>query len=361
MVSMSTGLPLGVREADVATDRLTMHCYERGDPTGVPVVFLHGNISSGRFFAELMASLPGSVYAVAPDLRGFGHTEPEPIDATRGLRDFADDVWGLLDQLGLGAPDRRVHLVGWSVGGALAQQMAMDRPKAVASLVLEAPMSPFGFGGTRGVDGQACSPDWAGTGGGTANPDFVARLGAKDTGSEGPTSPRNILRGFFMAPGNELPAELETIYLDAMLRTRTGADHYPGDTSAVQSWPNVGPGARGMNNAISGKHCRIAAFASIEPKPPVLWIRGSEDMIVSDASMFCLGQLGKIGAVPGWPGEAVYPPQPMLAQTRGVLDAYAAEGGAVKEVVLEGCGHSPHLERPMQFVELLLAHVGSAG
>ena len=82
-------------------------------------------------------------------------------------------------------------------------------------------------------------------------------------------------------------------------------------------------------------------------------------MIVSDTSMFDLGQLGKLGAVPGWPGEEIYPPQPMIAQTRAVLDAYANGGGKVDEEVLEECGHSPHLEQPERFRELLVALVSA--
>ena len=36
----------------------------------------------------------------------------------------------------------------------------------------------------------------------------------------------------------------------------------------------------------------------------------------------------------------------MIGQTRAVLDAYAANGGSYREVALEDCGHSPHLEHP---------------
>ena len=49
----------------------------------------------------------------------------------------------------------------------------------------------------------------------------------------------------------------------------------------------------------------------------------------------------------------------MIAQTRAVLDAYAANGGDYREVVFEGAGHSPHLEDEARFVEELLAHVAA--
>jgi pimeloyl-ACP methyl ester carboxylesterase len=45
----------------------------------------------------------------------------------------------------------------------------------------------------------------------------------------------------------------------------------------------------------------------------------------------------------------------MVSQTRQVLDSYRDNGGEVREVLFEGCGHSPHLERPAEFRDALLA------
>lgn len=355
-----TDLPEGVVSTRVQTARLDTHVLRAGPRDGTPVVFVHGNVSSARFFAELMASLPESILAIALDLRGFGASEPAPIDATRGVRDFADDVRSLLDALDLGTVARPVHLVGWSVGGGVVQQVAIDDSTGIASLTLEAPMAPYGFGGTRDAQGTPCFADYAGTGGGTANPDFVQRLADGDRSTEADTSPRSILRNFYVKPPFALPAEVEDAYVEAMLQIRTGEAHYPGDLSSSDNWPTVAPGARGINNAISGKFCDLSSFSDVEPKPPVLWIRGADDQIVSDTSLFDLGFLGQLGAVPGWPGAEVYPPQPMIKQTRAVLDAYRSGGGIVHEVSLPDCGHSPHLEQPEAFREHLLVHVSTA-
>src|SRR4051794_33633723 len=97
----------------VKTDRLTMQVYESGPEDGVPVVLLHGNLSTGRFYEHLFDDAPERFRLIAPDMRGFGGSDPAPLDATRGLRDWADDTHALLAKLGLEAPP---HLVGWSTG-----------------------------------------------------------------------------------------------------------------------------------------------------------------------------------------------------------------------------------------------------
>jgi pimeloyl-ACP methyl ester carboxylesterase len=107
------------------------------------------------------------------------------------------------------------------------------------------------------------------------------------------------------------------------------------------------------------KHHDVSRIVDLAAKPPVLWIRGSKDVIVSDESLFDLATLGKLGAVPGWPGEDVAPPQPMVAQTRAVLERYAAAGGSFREVVLDA-GHSPMVERRDEFQAALAEHLAGA-
>src|SRR3954454_15577788 len=69
-------------------------------------------------------------------------------------------------------------------------------------------------------------------------------------------------------------------------------------------------------------------------------------MVAADTSMFDLAHLGGLGAVPGRPGAQTHPPQPMIAQTRAMLDRYAAAGGTFDEIAIPDTGHSPHLESP---------------
>src|SRR6185312_2271003 len=100
--------------------------------------FVHGNVSSSLFWQQPLLDLgaTGRHRVLAVDLRGYGETEPLPIDATRGMRDWADDVAALVDALGL----TRVHLVGWSMGAGVVLQYLLDAPERVASATLVAPV-----------------------------------------------------------------------------------------------------------------------------------------------------------------------------------------------------------------------------
>ena len=347
---------MSVVSLTVQTPRLKINLLDTGGE-GQPVLFIHGNISTGEFYAPTLLSLPPTVRGLAPDLRGFGATEPKPIDATRGVRDFADDLHALVEQMhltGSANDGHRLILVGWSVGGAVALQYAIDHPDEVAGILLEAPMSPFGFGGTRDAAGTPCYPDYAGAGAGTASPAFVAAMRAGDRTSDTDNSPRRVINQFLFKPPFRVGDELEDALVAEMLKTRTGDDHYPGDGAGSANWPGVSPGRCGMNNAISPRYTNLSGFAKLKGGPKVLWVRGDADQIVSDTSVFDFGFLGKLGVVPGWPGEEAYPPQPMVGQMRALLDRYRENGNSYEEVVLSDCGHSPHLEKPQEFHRLLL-------
>jgi pimeloyl-ACP methyl ester carboxylesterase len=155
-----------------------------------------------------------------------------------------------------------------------------------------------------------------------------------------------------------VPEPLEAM-VRSMLSTVTGEDNYPGTASPSDNWPGFAPGDRGVLNTMAPTHFRIADLSEVDPKPPVLWIRGADDVIVSDTSLYDLAYLGSIGVVPGWPGEEVCPPQPMVAQTRAVLDGYEKSGGRYTETVIPDSGHGPHLDHPEEFRAALLAHLAS--
>ena len=158
-------------------------------------------------------------------------------------------------------------------------------------------MSPYGFGGTRGAEGAPVWDDHAGSGGGTANRDFAAAIAAGDRGTEHPHSPAQrlpgLLRGGRLRPGGRGAAPgLGPVHAD---RRRA----LPRPVGAERALAGVAPGTTGMNNAISPAFFDVSDFAETRGVGPVTWVRGNRDAIVSDASLFDLGNLGALGAIPG--------------------------------------------------------------
>lgn len=337
-----------ITQRTLLTERLAVNVLEIAERTGDPVIFVHGNVSSSAFFRQTMLALPDTYRPFAIDMRGFGDTEPKPVDATRGLRDYADDLVATMAALGL----ESAHLVGWSMGGGVVMQLLRDNPSLVRTLTVVAPVSPYGYGGTRTVDGELNDATGAGSGGGSANPEFVRRLGEGDRSTDSPLAPRQVMLTFYVKPPFQ-PDDTDLL-VESLLSTRVGDDHYPGEIITTDAWPGVAPGRRGVLNAMSPIHFRLDDLHTVDPKPPILWIRGADDQIVSDSSMFDLANLGQLGAVPGWPGPDTHPPQPMVTQTRAVLERY----GVYEEVVFPDCGHSPHLEKPAEFMAALTGILG---
>jgi pimeloyl-ACP methyl ester carboxylesterase len=344
----------GVRAETVATDRLRVRRIESGPADGVPVVLIHGNLSTGRFYEHLMPGAPEHLRLIAPDMRGFGDTERVPIDATRGLRDWADDVDALLRALEISRP---VHLAGWSTGGAAIAAFAAERP--VASLTFIDPVSPYGYGGVR-RDGTPCFPDFAGSGGGTGSPDFTQRLASGDRSTDSAASPRNVMNASYWSPNHREPGDREDLLLGEILKSATGDDGYPGDATPSENWPTVAPGTRGILNALSPKYCDWSGIAGLDPKPPALWTHGTADIVVADGAAWEIGTLGKMGAVPGWPGEDAFPPQPMVSQIRDVLERYRDAGGRVEIEMFEGSGHFPAIDARERWSEVFFGFVASA-
>jgi pimeloyl-ACP methyl ester carboxylesterase len=105
-----------------------LHYLERGG--GEPVVLIHGLGSSGADWAFQVPALEPKFRVLVPDLPGCGHS-PKP-DHDYSVADWAEAVWLLLDALGVARP----NLVGFSLGGAVAIEMALQRPGRVPRLAL---------------------------------------------------------------------------------------------------------------------------------------------------------------------------------------------------------------------------------
>ena len=99
------------------------------------VLCLHSSASSGRQWDAIGAALSPAHAVLAPPLLGYDSRAPWPLERRVTLDDEAAALEPLLDT----APGP-VHVIGHSYGGAVALQLALRRPDAVASLTLYEPV-----------------------------------------------------------------------------------------------------------------------------------------------------------------------------------------------------------------------------
>lgn len=110
---------------------------------GPPVVLIHALGLDHRLWDAQISSLASAFQVLAYDVRGHGASDVPTGPYT--ISDFADDLVGLLDALGIERP----HLVGISMGGMIAQEFALTWPERVASLLLADTASEYNQEGRR--------------------------------------------------------------------------------------------------------------------------------------------------------------------------------------------------------------------
>lgn len=335
----------GITATMMTTSRITTRVLFTGEEKGVPVLFLHGNLCSATWWEETMLALPKGFRGIAPDQRGFGAADTtKKVDATRGMGDLADDALALMDAL----KATKFHVVGNSLGGSVVWRLMMQAPERLLSVTLISPGSPYGFGGTKDTAGTPCYDDFAGTGAGLANKLLLKAIRDGDRSTATPFSPRSAIRNFIVKPPF-IPANEESL-LSSMMSVHQGSEATPGDITPSQNWPRFAPGKWGVVNGLSPKYAGdVAQIWSAAKKVSVLWVRGANDLAVSNNAASDIATLGARGFVPNYPGRDAYPPQPMLDQTRAVLEKYKRGGGNYREVVLENTAHVPHIENPSEF------------
>lgn len=125
--------------------------------SGDPVLLVHGLAGDHTAWAPQLARLSERYRVVAFDNRGAGQStqRDEPVTT----EDLAGDTLGLLDALGI----ERAHVVGRSMGGAVAQHMALRSPERIASLVLLASFARLDPLGRRVLTNMREVLEWTGS------------------------------------------------------------------------------------------------------------------------------------------------------------------------------------------------------
>ncbi len=252
--------------------------------TGPDVLLLHGLGSSKVSFFDTAAALSRDYRVHALDLPGFG-SSAKPAGGRYDARYFADAIVAYLDEQGIGS----AHLVGNSMGGRVALEVALTRPERVRAVALLCPAVAF-------VRRQL-------------HP--LVRLARPELGALPHRFPGRLVERQFwrmFADRDVVDPHLAQIAVDEFQRIYRSPRARHAFLSAARNIYLEAPFGR------RGFYPRLAGLQA-----PALFVWGSEDRLIS----------------------------PDFAR-------HVAEWlPSAEQIVLDGCGHVPQIERPTQTIGLL--------
>jgi pimeloyl-ACP methyl ester carboxylesterase len=207
---------------------------------GPPLLMINGYAATGDDWdPTLISSLGVDFSLICPDNRGMGRTHLEIEEMT--ISRLAGDTIALLDELG----QARAHVLGWSMGGFVAQELAATYPDRVGGLVLAA------------TDPGGCEAVLAGA-------DVTARL--YDSGG----TPREQAKGLIaLLFADELAGRIDAEFGEAVAAAR-----------AELSLPAL----RAQERAMDGWHTGTSAQRLASIAAPTLVMAGREDMVIPAAN-----------------------------------------------------------------------------
>lgn len=120
---------MSVRYSDPAASAAKLNVYVQGQ--GFPILALHGHPGSGRSLSVFTNHLSKRYQTFAPDLRGYGKSR---FKGNFAMQDHLNDLEALIDRFQI----EKCLVLGWSLGGILAMELALRLPQRVTGLILVA-------------------------------------------------------------------------------------------------------------------------------------------------------------------------------------------------------------------------------
>lgn len=287
--------PTALRSGMLQCGDLRVHEVQGGQ--GTPVLFIHGLGSSGYMEWRFnLASTATRHRVFAPDLPGYGRTEKPRVRYTIGF--FARFVERYMDERGL----RSASIVGTSLGGRIALEIALERPRLASRLVL---VNALGLGRPK--------PQLAQMAYGLVTVPAVGEAVMRFTrGALRWASPRTIRKvaGRFAGTSSDLEAMMDDAYLDDLRELYATDEFHNAYLSTVRAL--IHPRA-----LLGGEHDVSARLGEL--KMPVQLIWGADDPL--------------------------FPLEHAMRAHRMITGS--------KLAVIEGAGHTPQAERPEEFNRVL--------
>jgi 3-oxoadipate enol-lactonase len=206
---------------------------------GEPLLLLAGQANSRRWWDSVREDFAARYRTVALDARGTGASAP-PKGGEYSTRGFAADAFAVLDAAGIG----RAHVYGTSMGGKVAQWLAIDHPDRVGALVL---------------------------------------------GCTTPGGPRASVAGREVVGPLAGPAAAARRALAELMVTPTWLDRHPDGADAVLGDPTMTQAARRGHRLAGARHDASAALGQLGA--PTLVLHGTDDTFcpVGNAELLVAG------------------------------------------------------------------------
>jgi pimeloyl-ACP methyl ester carboxylesterase len=270
----------------ISLSDIKIHYKKAGDGQ-TAVVLVHGNIASCRWWLPVLENPPAGCTVYAPDMRGFGESEHPEGGYT--IEQFAEDLDAFVNEMALD----HIHLVGHSLGAAVALQYAAQFPRKVRKLLLVSPPP---------AEGMPCSPQEDHAIFGLTLPHFAENTHMQD---------------FFRNASMD-----RAILSHVLTRITPGMDHGSELFATL-----VGDASRISHATLKGVIQSLGSWTVQDRLPalvmPVLILWGDKDTVVE----------------------------------RAPLERMARDLPHAELIVWEGIGHAPQLEQPERFHALLMEFV----